>query len=149
MQTIVLTNMCMICDGKGNVVLQDRTGNLKGVSFPGGHIEKNESIVDSTIREIKEETNLDISNLKLVGIKHWNNKERKIRYIVFLFKTETFSGTLIDETSEGKVFWYPLKDINKLNTTPDFNMIIELMLNDKYNEYYFDEVNNNLGSTLK
>nr|WP_237690896.1 NUDIX domain-containing protein [Paenibacillus caui] len=37
----------------GKVLVQDRIKSWKGISFPGGHIEDGESIVDSTIREIK------------------------------------------------------------------------------------------------
>ena len=58
-----LTNMCMIYDGAGRVVVQDKVGkNWGGITFPGGHVEKDESFVDSVIREVKEETGLDVSN---------------------------------------------------------------------------------------
>lgn len=64
-----LTNMCMIYDGAGRVVVQDKVGkNWGGITFPGGHVEKDESFVDSVIREVKEETGLDIQSPKLCGI---------------------------------------------------------------------------------
>lgn len=50
------------------ILVQDRVKSWNGVAFPGGHVESRESIVDSTIREIKEETGLDISNLTLCGV---------------------------------------------------------------------------------
>ncbi|WP_337926721.1 NUDIX domain-containing protein [Paenibacillus caui] len=51
---VEMTNMCMIYDKtSGKVLVQDRIKSWKGISFPGGHIEDGESIVDSTIREIK------------------------------------------------------------------------------------------------
>ena len=54
MESVILTNMCMICDGKGKVVVQNRTNpNWPGITFPGGHIEYGESVVDSVIREVK------------------------------------------------------------------------------------------------
>ncbi|MDU1525301.1 MAG: hypothetical protein E7L30_06665 [Lactococcus lactis] len=46
----------------------------------------------STIREIKEETGLDISNLKPCGIKDWFEPKKNRRYMVFLYSTTTFSG---------------------------------------------------------
>lgn len=39
--------------------------------FPGGHVEKGESIVQSVIREIQEETGLIVSNIVPCGIKDW------------------------------------------------------------------------------
>ena len=62
------TNMCMIYDGEGNILVQDRIKSWCGIAFPGGHLELKESIVESVIREVKEETGLDISNLELCGI---------------------------------------------------------------------------------
>ena len=54
-----LTNMCMVCDGE-RVLVQDRLDpNWSGIVFPGGHVEKNESFVESVVREVKEETGLD------------------------------------------------------------------------------------------
>ena len=43
----IFTNMCMIYDHKGNVLVQNRVKNWCGVAFPGGHLENMESIVDS------------------------------------------------------------------------------------------------------
>ena len=50
------TNMCMIYDNEGNVLVQNRVKSWCGYAFPGGHLEPMESIVDSVIREVKEET---------------------------------------------------------------------------------------------
>lgn len=40
------TNMCMIYDDKGNVLVQNRKMSWCGLAFPGGHFEPKESIVD-------------------------------------------------------------------------------------------------------
>ena len=54
---VELTNMCMIYDDQGNVLVEEKVGkDYKGIVFPGGHIENGEPIVDSVIREIYEET---------------------------------------------------------------------------------------------
>ena len=71
MEEIELMNMCMIEDGESDrVVVQRRIkGNWKGIAFPGGHIEPGESVVDSVIREVKEETGLTVSEVRLCGVK--------------------------------------------------------------------------------
>ena len=45
-EEVELTNMCMISDGKGNVLVQNKIGNAdwSGWNFPGGHVEKGEYI---------------------------------------------------------------------------------------------------------
>ena len=88
----VLTNMCMIYDGTRILVQNKVNPEWPGITFPGGHIEPNESFVLSVIREIKEETGLDISNVKLCGIQQWTQQDGKYRYLVFFYKTNTFSG---------------------------------------------------------
>ena len=101
MENVKLMNMCKIIDTNTNKVLvQDRVKSWKGIAFPGGKINNGESITKSTIREVKEETGLDITNLKLCGIKNWYNKEKNERSIVFFYKTTTFTGNLISETDE-------------------------------------------------
>lgn len=84
MSNIEMTNMCMIYDKTNRKVLvQERKKSWKGISFPGGHVEDGESIIQSTIREIKEETGLIVENLKPCGIVYWFNTDTSERYIVF------------------------------------------------------------------
>lgn len=71
-ERVLFTNMCMISDGSGNVLVQDRLNpNWPGITFPGGHVEYGESFTDAMIREVFEETGLTVSNLQLCGIKDW------------------------------------------------------------------------------
>lgn len=70
-EKVILTNMCMIFDGT-KLLVQKKVGKgFKGITCPGGHVEPGEPIVDSVIREIKEETGLTIKSPKLCGIKDW------------------------------------------------------------------------------
>ena len=43
-EEVELTNMCMICDRKGNVLVQNKINHptWHGWNFPGGHVEKGE-----------------------------------------------------------------------------------------------------------
>jgi len=137
MPEIKMTNMVMIQDAKtGNVLVQNRVKNFKGLAFPGGHIENNESIVDSAAREVKEETGLDVQNLKSCGLVHWLNNKTFDRYLVFLFRTSDYSGKLIGECNEGKNFWI---SIEEMRSTPSENATLQylpLFLGDKYSEAF-------------
>lgn len=92
-ETVELTNMCMVEDGKGNVLVQNRLDpNWSGIVYPGGHVEAGESITASVIREIREETGLTIENPTLCGVKQfW--LDNGVRYIVFLFRADKFCSS--------------------------------------------------------
>lgn len=135
---VELTNMCMIYDHQGNVLVQEKiVRDTKGLIFPGGHVENHESITDSMIREIQEETGLTICNLQFCGIKDWIKADGS-RYIVFLYKTNTYSGN-IQSSSEGKIFWMSLEDLKKKEALWHLHLMLEIFEEHGPTELYFDQ----------
>lgn len=135
--SVELTNMCMIYDNQGNVLVEEKlVHNSKGLIFPGGHVESNESVADSMIREIQEETGLTISNLQFCGIKDWIEFDGS-RYMVFLYKTNTYSGN-IQSSSEGEIFWMSLKELKKKETLWHLDMMLEIFEGNGVTELYFN-----------
>ena len=57
----------IITDDRGWILLEKRS-DCSAWGFPGGRIEPGESIVESAIREAKEETGLDIEITRLLGV---------------------------------------------------------------------------------
>lgn len=102
---IELTNMCLVYNDT-SILVQEKLGLKEkykgGLVFPGGHIEPNESLLDSVVREIKEETGLTIYHPQLCGFKDWI-LEDGTRYIVLLYKTNQYEGQ-IKSSDEGRVF---------------------------------------------
>ena len=134
-EKVILTNMCMVYDGN-KVLVQNRLDkNWKGLAFPGGHVEKHESFTDAVIREVKEETGLNISAPELCGIKQWPDSE-SVRYIVLFYKTDKFEGEL-KSSDEGEVFWMDLDDFKKTELAPDMIDMLEVFLNDDKSEFYY------------
>ena len=118
------------------ILVQDRLNpNWPGITFPGGHVEPRESFVGSVIREVKEETGLDISDVRLCGIKQWTHQEGKYRYLVLFYKTDRFSGEL-KSSSEGKVFWIHRKDLDNYVLAEGFESMLEVFENDALSENY-------------
>ena len=95
---------------------------------------KCESIVESTIREVKEETGLTISNLELCGICQWT-KLCGYRYIVFCYKTKSFTGELLD-SKEGHVFWIKKKDLFNYELANDLKEMFTVMDSTTLSEFY-------------
>lgn len=139
MPALEMTNMVMVQDpNSGKVLIQDRVLSWRGPAFPGGHIEEDESFVDSAIREVKEETGLTVSHLHTCGVVHWLHPETYDRYLVFLYKTKDYSGELIDETTEGKNCWVDVNEIWNMPTENSFLQYLPMFLGGKYNEAFGD-----------
>ena len=138
-EEVELTNMCMICDGKGNVLVQNKKGNAAwhGWNFPGGHVEQGEFVTPSVIREIKEETGLTIENPKLCGIKEFHKGKDGKRFIVFLYAASRYTGEL-RSSAEGEVFWYPLSELERSKELADgFSEMLPVFTAEEISEMFY------------
>lgn len=137
MAKLEITNMVMVQDkSTGKVIVQERIKSWCGVSFPGGHVENGESIYDSAVREIKEETGLTIENLKYCGIIYWFNNVTEDKYFVHLYKTTDYSGEKLQETEEGRVFWTSIEELYNMNLSSNFREYLPVFLEDRYSEAF-------------
>ena len=134
LETVELTVLCLI-QRDGKYLLQDRVKeDWKGFTMPGGHVEAGESIVDAVIREVREETGLTVRNPRLCGVKQFPIEEG--RYIVFLFRAEEFDGELTS-SEEGQMRWVNEADLPYLDTVDDFAELLQVMLDDRLNEFQY------------
>ena len=132
----IFTNMCMVCDRQGNILVQDRKNpNWPGITFPGGHVEPGEAFVDSVIREVWEETGLTIENPVLCGVKQFQTRDN-CRYVVLFFKADRYSGEL-KSSDEGEVFWIPRTDLQKYPLASDFEDMVKVFEDDRLSEFYY------------
>ncbi len=135
-ESAVFTNMCMISDGAGSILVQDRKDpDWPGITFPGGHVEPGESFTGSVIREVFEETGLTLLNPVLCGVKQFQTK-RDERYVVFLYKADRFSGTL-RSSDEGEVFWIPREHLAEYPLAPDFMDMVRIFEADDLSEFFY------------
>lgn len=131
-EEVCLMNMCMIEDDNRNVLALDKVGkNYNGTTFPGGHIEKGEVFNYSVIREVKEETGLDIKNPVLRGIYHWY--KNGIHNILFVYRTNDFSGEL-KSSDEGEVYWIAIEDLKKKVLATGTDLILRMIEDNNINE---------------
>ena len=135
----ILCNLCMVEDlENGKVVLQyssPEKNNWSGYAFPGGHIEEGESLVESVIREIEEETGLTIFHPHLAAVKNWQLDDGT-RYIVFCYKATEFTGQL-RSSEEGEVSWVEKDQLDQLDLSYDMLPLLEVMEDPDLSEYYY------------
>lgn len=95
----------------------------------GGHIEENETIEQCIIREVKEETGLDLLDYKLCGEVLFDIDG--FIEIMYVFTSTNFKGELI-ECNEGTLEWINKSEIKKLNLWEGDLIIFDKMTIDKY-----------------
>ena len=148
MEKAIFTNMCMITDGAGNVLVEDRRDpDWPGVSFPGGHVERGESFTDAVIREVFEETGLTVSGLALCGIKDWTQDDGA-RYTVLCYRTCRFTGVLTS-SGEGEVRWIPLRELPDMKLAGGMETMLRLFTEEELSEQFFQKRDGQWVETLK
>ena len=111
-----------------------------------GHVEAGESITASTVREIREETGLTVSNLRMCGVVEWETigeraygspaeVEANSKYIVFMFRTSTYTGEL-NSSAEGKMEWMTLDEMRKGSLAPHMEEYLRVLLEDDIPQAY-------------
>ncbi len=133
-ERVILTNLCMIRSGS-KILVEDKVGKWAGGIFlPGGHVEDKEPVVDSVIREMKEETGLTVLDPRLVGVKQFPIENG--RYVVLLFKATRWSGNLIS-SEEGQMEWLKYSDLSTVKTVDDFDNLLKVMNTPELTEFQY------------
>lgn len=114
---LVFAGGCIFND-KGEVLLQ-RRGDFGKWGFPGGAVELGETPEQAAIREVKEETGLDVEINRLLGVytdcdmEYPNGDKAQSICIVYEFRV-TGGELLCDEKETLELQWFSLKETPEL-----------------------------------
>ena len=120
----------------GAIVYKKENGELKfllvhqnnnNYSFPKGHMEENETELETALREIKEETNLDVEidtdfRHQVTYLVESRNVMKDTVYFLATPKTDDL------KPQEGEILncgWYSYEETNKNLNYPDLKEILE------------------------
>lgn len=134
-QRCILTNMCLIYDKNKILVIDRKKKDWPGLTLPGGHVEKDEDLNKSIIREVKEETGLTIRKPILCGIEEFKT-QKEDRYFMFFYKTDKFKGK-IRSSKEGEVLWIDRNELKKHKLSLDLERIIRVIESDNLSEIIY------------
>ncbi|WP_125583545.1 8-oxo-dGTP diphosphatase [Levilactobacillus cerevisiae] len=112
-QPVELVTMIMVTDPTTNRVLVEDKVNVPwkaGHSFPGGHVEVGESCAQAAIREVFEETGLQLKTVEFCGTCEWFDDSRQKRKLGLLYRGNDFTGEL-RASDEGQISWLPRSEM--------------------------------------
>jgi len=123
-QPIIGVGAVIICDGK--ILLEKRKyepGKGKW-SIPGGLVELGENVEQTVIREVKEETGLDVEkpeNIDVVdNIIKDKNGEIKYHFVIIDYFLKLIGGTLKAADDAEELKWVPFANVEKYDLTKSF-----------------------------
>jgi 8-oxo-dGTP diphosphatase len=132
----------LVEDGKGNVLLI-KSNHRKTWEFPGGQVESGENLEQALIREIKEESGIDVSVRCLVGL--YSNIQETIWHdgitknptkLTIDFICNYVGGDLMTSNESSEVIWCPRGKALEMIAHPIFKMRMGNLLNFSGKIYY-------------
>jgi len=140
--TIEATLCVIIRDG--NILLQRKAAGRFGEgkwNGAGGKLGPGEDPVDGVVREVREETGLEIREPRLHGVlRHFFGDRTTPAWSVYIFSAREFNGKPA-ESDEGELRWFRVGEIPYGEMWADDEHWLPLLLagEEFEGEFYFDE----------
>ena len=89
--------------------------NLDKYNGVGGKLERDEDVASGMMREIREETGLEVVSMRLRGTIAWADfGPHKEDWLAFVFVVDSFKGEPFAQNEEGTLSWVPLGEMDSL-----------------------------------
>ncbi|AVK62071.1 phosphohydrolase [Lactobacillus sp. CBA3605] len=141
-----LVNMCLIMNPiTHEVVVENKIDSQwPGLTLPGGHVDPGESQVAAMQREVREETGLTVSHLKLVGTVTWVENAAGDVSLGTLYTTTDYTGNLLAGSYEGAISWQPLTTLATAKLAPGIAQLLKVFTDPNLNEAFWGFEDNQL-----
>ncbi|MDD4900722.1 MAG: nucleotide exchange factor GrpE [Patescibacteria group bacterium] len=108
--------------------------------IPGGHVEPGESCVDALKREIREETGLEVDNLKLNDLQdcvYPKEFARKAHFVFLDYSAHLAGGELAEKNREMEEYQWikPEQALKELKLNPYTKISMEKFMENRKNDY--------------
>lgn len=138
--SVVPAAVGFVTDEQGRLLLQHRVDNDLW-ALPGGTHDFGESIETTLIREVREETGLDVEVTGLVGI--YSDPKHVIAYtdgevrqqFTLAFRCRLLGGQLANDSESHELRWVAPEDLDELAIHPSMRLRIDHFLQNRADPY--------------
>jgi len=104
-------------EGNNKVLLIKRSDSMWGDawSIPGGHIEYGETVKESLIRELKEELNLNILDIKFLAYEEFTVPTKPNKQFLSINFIVIAKESIIPNKEIREAKWFDLSKLSKIN----------------------------------
>jgi 8-oxo-dGTP diphosphatase len=123
-QPIVGVGAVIICDGK--ILLEKRKGEpgRDKWTIPGGLMELGEGAEETVIREVREETNLEVEDPELIDVVNNiiadENAKIKYHFVIVDYYVKLKGGKLKAADDAAELRWIPFDEVKNYDLTKSF-----------------------------
>ncbi|MGW4071663.1 NUDIX hydrolase [Nocardia grenadensis] len=131
----------LVQDEQGRILLIRRSDNGK-YSVPGGGLEAGETVTQAVVREVREETGIDVEVTELVGV--FSNPEHIIAYdngevrqeFSICFRAQPIGGDLRTSDESTEVEWVQPTELSDRDIHPSIQLRIQKGLEGTDSPYF-------------
>ena len=126
---------CILLDKNNKVALVCKDG--KKFSFPKGHLEEGETLIECALRETEEETQRKcylLSNKELIMVSYKTKKNEDVELHMYIAREDGKTSKNITEDLQEEIFWV---DMDKVEETLTYDNLKKLWNNIKQDVYSF------------
>jgi ADP-ribose pyrophosphatase YjhB (NUDIX family) len=139
--TVAVAVSAFIQDDRGRILMIRRTDNNL-YSIPGGQLEPGETLTQATMREVREETGIDIEVTGIIGI--YSNPNHVIAYddgevrqeFSICFRARPIRGVPHTSQESSEVDWIEITKLDRMDVHPSIRRRIQRGLSHDTSPYY-------------
>jgi ADP-ribose pyrophosphatase YjhB (NUDIX family) len=128
-QPFVGVGAVVICDGKLLLAKRSSDPGKNQWAIPGGLVNLGETVSAAVVREVKEESNLDVEVDSLIDVVDVMEPDEaakfRFHFVILDFFTRLKGGTLQGGSDVREVRWVPLNEVESYDLTKSFRAFFE------------------------